>query len=77
MNYLKALKTLLRKEEFEKVSRIDNAQVHQFLYESIKLCQPREVFVCSDTPDEIAYIKNMAIVSGEESAALLTPGRLG
>ena len=74
MNYLKALKTLLRKEEFEKVSRIDNAQVHQFLYESIKLCQPREVFVCSDTPDEIAYIKNMAIVSGEESAALLTPG---
>jgi phosphoenolpyruvate carboxykinase (GTP) len=31
------------------------------------------VFICSDTPDEIAYIKNMAVVSGEEKM-LLMPG---
>jgi GTP-dependent phosphoenolpyruvate carboxykinase len=30
-------------------------------------------FICSDTPDEIAYVKNMAVVSGEEKM-LLTPG---
>lgn len=68
------LKSILREEEYRKLQEIQNDEVHRFIYESIELCQPDDVFICSDTPDEIAYIKNMAIVSGEESAALLTPG---
>jgi phosphoenolpyruvate carboxykinase (GTP) len=41
---------------------------------SAELCNPDNIFICSDTPDEIAYIRNMAIVSREESAALSIPG---
>ncbi|MCM8784475.1 MAG: phosphoenolpyruvate carboxykinase (GTP) [Candidatus Omnitrophica bacterium] len=72
--YLKKLDSLLRKTELEKLKNIQHADVHKLIYEAILLCKPKEVFVCSDTPDEIAHIKNMAIVSGEESSALITPG---
>jgi len=73
-NYIKILENLLKKEEFEKLKKIKNKKVISFIAESILLCMPDDVFVCSDTPDEIAHIKNMAIVSKEESSALLTPG---
>jgi len=71
---LKKLEKYLKKQEFEKLLKIKNAEVLEFILLSIETCAPKDVFICSDTPDEIAHIKNMAIVSGEESAALLTPG---
>ncbi|HOK56156.1 MAG TPA: phosphoenolpyruvate carboxykinase (GTP) [bacterium] len=73
-NYIKIFKKTLREEEFEKLKKIKSKKVLNFIGESILLCEPDDVFICSDTPDEIAHIKNMAIVSKEESAALLTPG---
>lgn len=71
---LSKLRTVLRGEEYEKLRKIKSKKVLSFIREAIELCRPDDVFICSDTPDEIAHIKNMAIVTGEESAALLTPG---
>lgn len=68
------LKSILTEQEYKKLEKIKNKEVHEFILKAIEICNPKDVFVCSDTPDEIAYIKNMAIVSGEESAALITPG---
>ncbi|MFN3966140.1 MAG: phosphoenolpyruvate carboxykinase domain-containing protein, partial [Endomicrobiia bacterium] len=73
-NILEILKSKISEEEFKKLTKISNIKVHKFILDSIELCNPKDVFICSDTPDEIAYIKNMAIVSGEESAALSIPG---
>ncbi|MCS7135970.1 MAG: phosphoenolpyruvate carboxykinase (GTP) [Nitrososphaerota archaeon] len=70
----KALRTRLSDHDYKKLSAIPNPKVHQFINEAVELCNPTRIFICSDTPDEIAYIKNMAIVSGEESAALAIPG---
>ncbi|MFN4227581.1 MAG: phosphoenolpyruvate carboxykinase (GTP) [Candidatus Ratteibacteria bacterium] len=72
--YTQIFEKKLKKEEFEKLKKIKSQKVLKFIADSISLCQPDDIFICSDTPDEIAYIKNMAIVSKEESAALLTPG---
>ncbi|MCM8771922.1 MAG: phosphoenolpyruvate carboxykinase (GTP) [Candidatus Omnitrophica bacterium] len=72
--YIQILKNKLKQEEYEKLNKIKNKKVLKFIAESIELCNPDDVFICSDTPDEVAYIKNMAIVSKEESSALLTPG---
>lgn len=72
--YTQIFEKRLKKEEIEKLKKIKNKKVLKFIADSILLCNPDNVFICSDTPDEIAYIKNMAIVSKEESAALLTPG---
>jgi len=72
--YILKLKRKLNEEELKKLIKIKNISVHKFISEAIDICKPKDVFICSDTPDEIARIKNMAIVSGEESAALAIPG---
>ncbi|MCM8803973.1 MAG: phosphoenolpyruvate carboxykinase (GTP) [Candidatus Omnitrophica bacterium] len=72
--YTQIFESKLRKDEIEKLKKIENKKILNFIANSILLCNPEDVFICSDTPDEIAYIKNMAIISKEESAALLTPG---
>lgn len=71
---IQKLEGLLKKEEFEKLLKINNPSIYQFIVNAIILCNPDDVFICSDTPDEIAHVKNMAIVSREESAALSIPG---
>jgi phosphoenolpyruvate carboxykinase (GTP) len=71
--FLQKLKTSLKEAEYNKIAKIKNREVHKFIVEAIDICTPKDVFVCSDTPDEIAYIKNMAVVSGEEKMLLL-PG---
>jgi phosphoenolpyruvate carboxykinase (GTP) len=73
-NYLAALQAKTSEDDYKKLSAIDNTEVYRAVWESAELCNPDNVFVCSDTPDEVAYIRNMAIVSGEESAALAIPG---
>jgi len=60
--------------DYQKLCAIDNPEVHQFIAEAAELCNPDKIFICSDTPDEIAHIRHMAIASGEESAALSCPG---
>ncbi|MFC1787052.1 phosphoenolpyruvate carboxykinase (GTP) [Halobacteriota archaeon] len=72
--YLEQLGSKLDETGLKKLSKIQNTKVHQLVLESIELCNPKKVFICSDTPSDVAYIKHMAIASGEESAALSTPG---
>ncbi len=73
-NYLAALQAKTSENDSKKLRAIDNPEVHRAIWESAELCNPDNVFICSDTPDEVAFIKNMAIVSGEENAALTIPG---
>lgn len=72
--YLEALKHRMDQENFKKIYAVPNPEVHRFIAEAVELCNPKDIFVCSDTPDEIAYIKHVAIASGEECAALTMPG---
>jgi phosphoenolpyruvate carboxykinase (GTP) len=72
--YVEALQPKLSPLDYKKLCAINNPKVHQFIAEAAELCEPAKIFVCSDSPDEVAYIRNMAIASGEESAALATPG---
>jgi phosphoenolpyruvate carboxykinase (GTP) len=73
-NYLAALQARTSHDDYNKLCAINNTEVHRAIYESAELCNPETVFICSDTADEVARIKNMAIVSREESAALTIPG---
>jgi len=72
--YLEVLQTRTCQDDYQKLCAINNPKVHQIVAEAADLCCPDTIFICSDTPDEIAHIKNMAIVAGEESAALAIPG---
>ncbi len=61
-------------KELEKLTAIRSPQVYEFIAMAIELCEPDRIFVCNDSPDDLAYIKHMAIASGEECAALSIPG---
>ncbi|MBS7642723.1 MAG: phosphoenolpyruvate carboxykinase (GTP) [Candidatus Bathyarchaeia archaeon] len=71
--YIDILRGRMDEEDFCKLSRISNPDVYRFIAEAIELCDPRDVFICSDTADELEYIRRMAIVSREEHP-LATPG---
>ncbi len=60
------LKERLRPGDFEKLARIPHPRLHRFVARSIQVCNPGQVFVCDDSPEAIAYIRQEAIRKGEE-----------
>lgn len=63
---LSRLITRLDQANFEKIARIDNPGVHEFIAKYIELCNPKTVFVCTDSQDDIAYIQRKTVENGEE-----------
>ncbi|MCD6372731.1 MAG: phosphoenolpyruvate carboxykinase (GTP), partial [Thermococcus sp.] len=63
---LERLEKLLEKEQFEKIKSINNPELHAFLAEWIELLEPEKVFVCTDSPEDEAYVKWKALYYGEE-----------
>ena len=72
-DYQQVLRTALTETNYQKLMRLDNPKVHRFVAESIHLCTPDSVFVCTDAAEDIEYIRRGAIESGEETA-LATDG---
>jgi len=61
------LKDRLTETDLRKLMRLKNPKLHRFVAESVDLCNPDSVFVCTDTPEDIAYVRQLAIASGEET----------
>jgi len=72
--YHEALKTRMSELDYQKLYAIRNPKVHQFVAEAAELCNPEKIFLCSDTTEEVAHIRRMAVASGEESATLTILG---
>ena len=60
------LKSKLGEENFQKLMGIDNSYLHQFIAKYVELCNPESVFVCTDSREDIQYIREEAIRTGEE-----------
>lgn len=50
-----------------KLLAIPNRDVHRFVAKAVELCEPMKVFVCTDAPSDIDYIRHTAIARGEET----------
>jgi len=72
--YLEALQPKLSPTDFKKLSAIDNPNVHEFIAKQSDLCHPEKIFICSDSAEDITYVRKMAVVSGEEKAILTMEG---
>ena len=72
--YLEALEPRLSVADFKKLSAIDNPNVHEFIAKESDLCHPEKIFICSDSPEDIAYVRKQAISTGEEQAILTISG---
>lgn len=64
---INTLKNRLGTDEYEKLSRINNSKLHHFLSKYIELCNPSKIFVCTDSPRDIQYIRDVAIKNKEEA----------
>ena len=60
------LKVRLGEENRQKLMKIDNPKLHQFIAKYVELCNPDKVFVCTDSPEDIRYVRQEAIRAGEE-----------
>ena len=60
------LKTKLGMENYEKLMAINNPKLHQLIADYAELCNPDRVFICTDSPEDIRYIREEAIRTGEE-----------
>jgi len=72
-NVHKLLQTKLTAENYAKLMALENPKMHRFVADAIELTCPASVFVCTDSDDDIGYIRSLAVKSGEE-IPLSTPG---
>ncbi len=65
-NINELLKEKLTTENYDRLIALDNPKMHEFVADAIDLTGPASVFVCTDSEEDRAYIRELAIKNGEE-----------
>jgi len=63
---LKLLRSKSNEASLANLLALDNPKLHAFVAEAVELCNPASVFVCTDSPEDIAYIRRLALETGAE-----------
>ncbi len=71
-NVNQLLKDKLTAENYAKLTALNNPRMHEFIADTIKLTSPESVFVCTDSPADTAYIRELAVKNGEERPLVIT-----
>jgi len=50
----------------QNLMRIPSPKLHEFVAQAVELCTPASVFVCTDSAEDIEYIRKRAVEVGEE-----------
>lgn len=61
------LKEKLDSKQYDKLMRISNPELHEFIGKYIEHCNPEKVFVCTDSEEDIQYIREITVTNGEET----------
>ena len=62
----KLLKEKLTTHNYNKLIALENPKMHEFVADAIGLCSPGSVFVSTESSEDIAYLRELAVKSGEE-----------
>ena len=65
------LKAAMDKPNLDKLLALPNPKLHRFVAEAVELCTPRRVFVAGDSPEDIAFVRQLAIDNAEETPLAL------
>ncbi len=60
--------------DYQKLVAITNPKAYEFIAKASDLCNAEKIFVCSDSAEDIAYVRHEAIATGEETAVLTLSG---
>jgi phosphoenolpyruvate carboxykinase (GTP) len=69
--YLEALRPKMSEADYEKLCAINNHKVYEFIAKSSDLCNCAKIFICSDSAEDIAHVRQQAIASREETVLKL------
>jgi len=72
--YLEALRPKMSEDDYQKLVAITNPKAYEFIAKASDLCNAEKIFICSDSAEDIAHVRQQAITSGEEKAVLTLPG---
>jgi len=72
-NVKEFLEKKLTNESYSRLMAVDNAKIHAFVADAIELANPENVFICTDSKEDVKHVRKMAVESGEEKP-LETPG---
>ena len=62
------LQSKLSAQEYGKLMAIPNAKLHTFVADAVELCEPADVWVSTDSAEDMAYTRRMSVEQGEETA---------
>jgi len=65
-NLNEILKERLTAEAYDRLMAVDNVKIHGFVADAVELTNPDEVFVCTDSEEDVRHVRKMALESGEE-----------
>jgi phosphoenolpyruvate carboxykinase (GTP) len=65
--HLRLLRDKIDARSYQNLIQISNLKLHEFVADAIELCRPTSVFVCTNLPEDIDYIRKLAIKAGEET----------
>jgi len=65
---LDSLRDKLNTQEYEKLLVISNLKALNYIVEAYRLCEPKEIFICTDSEEDLSYIREMALKTGEEKS---------
>lgn len=60
------LESKLDAANFQKLAAIKNPRIHEFVEKAIRVCNPESVFVSTDSPEDLDFIRRQAVERGEE-----------
>jgi len=65
-NVKELLKKVLSEESYSRLMAVDNDKIHAFVADAIELTNPENVFVCTDSEEDVKHVRKMAVEAGEE-----------
>jgi len=57
----------MNKIDLQKLEKLNNQHVIKIVEEAIQLCKPTKVTVITDSKEDIAYVRELALINGEEA----------
>jgi len=63
---MKSIMEKCNKENYEKLVKLGNNYLYEFIEKFVKLLNPQTIFICDDSKEDFDYIRNKAIKDGEE-----------
>lgn len=56
----------MEKNNLQKLENLNNRNIIVKVEEAIKLCKPTKIKVITDSKEDIAYVRGLALINGEE-----------